>query len=186
MIRFQSPADVKGVALLSIQDNQQDLQWLYLPATKRIRRVSSSERADNFMGSDFSYEDIEQTNLDEFKYSLLGEETLDGIACYVIQSIPADMRVREESGYGRSKLWIRKDNLLSKQVHFFDKEDSLIKILTSEDQRRLGNDGRWRAHQITMQNVQTGHRTELHYETIHINGEIPDLLFTKRYLERGN
>lgn len=185
LIRFQAPADVKGVGLLSIEEGGQKNQWLYLPALKRVRRISSSEKTDSFMGSDFSYEDIEQNDLNNYKYSLLREENFDGVMCYVIRSIPVDEQVKQETAYSKSDVWVRKDNYISIKVNFYNKKGDLIKIMNSNDIRPVEGTDKWRAHFIEMQNVNTGHRTELLYKNIIINQGVADKYFTQRYLERG-
>lgn len=185
LIRFQAPADVKGVGLLSIEDGNREDQWLYLPALKRIRRISSSEKTDSFMGSDFSYEDIEQNDLDDYEYTLLREEELDGVMCYIIQSIPIDEEVKQETAYSKSEVWIHKDNYVSIKVNFYNKKGALIKIMNSNDIRSVDDTDKWRAYLIEMQNVKTGHRTKLLYTDINIDHGIADKYFTQRYLERG-
>jgi len=185
LIRFLTPADVKGVGLLSIDDGDREDQWLYLPALKRVRRISSSEKTDSFMGSDFSYEDIEQNELDNYEYSILREEVVDGVACFVIQSIPVNEDVKKESAYSKADVWIRKDNYVSIKVNLYNKKGDVIKIMNSSDVRPVDGTDNWRAYLIVMQNVKTGHRTELRYEERKINKGVEDKFFTQRYLERG-
>ncbi|NOZ03905.1 MAG: outer membrane lipoprotein-sorting protein [FCB group bacterium] len=185
LVRFLSPADVKGVGLLSIDDGDREDQWLYLPALKRVRRISSSEKSDSFMGSDFSYEDIEQNELNDYQYTLLGQETVDGVDCYVVRSIPASDEIKKETAYSMTDMWIRKDNYVSVMVKFYNQKGDLIKLMVSTDIRRIDGAEKWRANFITMKNVKTGHRTELLYDTIQINQGVADKFFTQRYLERG-
>ena len=185
LIRFLSPADVKGVGLLSVEDGDREDQWLYLPALKRVRRISSSQKTDSFMGSDFSYEDIEQNDLNDYEYTLLREEVVDGVACFVIQSNPAHDEVKKETAYSKTEVWIRKDNYVSKKVNFYNKKGDLIKMMNSSDIRPVDGTDKWRAYFIEMQNVKTGHRTQLLYEDIHIDQGVADKYFTQRYLERG-
>ncbi len=137
------------------------------------------------MGSDFSYEDIEQNDLDDYEYALLREEKLDGIMCYIIQSTPIDEQVMQETAYSKAEVWIRKDNYVSTKVNFYNKKGDLIKIMNSNDIRLLDGADKWRAHLIEMQNVKTGHHTELLYKDIKINRGVADKYFTQRYLERG-
>lgn len=185
LIRFLSPADVKGVGLLSVEDGDREDQWLYLPALKRVRRISSSEKTDSFMGSDFSYEDIDQNELEDYQYTLLREEVVDGVECFVIQSIPVDEQVKQETAYSKSEVWIRKDNYISTKVNFYNKKGDLIKMMNSGDIRSVNGTDKWRAYLIEMQNIKTGHRTELLYKNIQINQGVAEKFFTQRYLERG-
>lgn len=184
LIRFLSPADVKGVGLLSVEEGDREDQWLYLPALKRVRRISSSEKSDSFMGSDFSYEDIEQNELDDYDYTFLREDNIEGFKCYVIQSQPVDVQLQKETAYRKTEIWIRQDNFVSIRVNFYDKKGGLIKVMKSSDIRPVTDD-KWRAYVIQMENVKTGHHTELLYEKIQLNQGINEKYFTQRYLERG-
>lgn len=185
LIRFLSPADVKGVGLLAIEDGEREDQWLYLPALKRVRRISSSEKTDSFMGSDFSYEDVEQNDLDHYAYTLLREEALDGQNCYVIQSIPVNEQTIKETAYSRTEVWIRQDNFIAARVDYFNHKGHLFKTMRSANIRPIDGTDKWRAHLIDMRNVSTGHHTELQYDSIQIDRGLDDNLFTQRYLERG-
>ncbi len=185
LIRFLSPADVKGVGLLAMEDGEREDQWLYLPALKRVRRISSSEKSDSFMGSDFSYEDVEQNDLDNYAYTLLREEALDGQSCYVIQSIPVNEQTIKETAYSRTEVWIRQDNFIAARVDYFNHKGDLFKTMRSDNIRPIDGTDKWRAHLIDMRNVSTGHHTELQYDSIHIDRGLDDNLFTQRYLERG-
>ncbi len=185
LIRFLSPADVKGVGLLAIEDGDREDQWLYLPALKRIRRISSSEKSDSFMGSDFSYEDVEQNDLDNYAYQLLREEALDGQNCNVIRSIPVNEQTIKETAYSRTEVWIRQDNFVAARVDYFNHKGDHFKTMRSNNIRPIDGTDKWRAHLIDMRNESTGHHTELHYDSIQINRGLDDNLFTQRYLERG-
>ncbi len=185
LIRFLAPADVKGVGLLAIEDGDREDQWLYLPALKRVRRISSSEKSDSFMGSDFSYEDVEQNDLDNYAYTLLREEVFDDQSCYVIQSIPVNEQTIKETAYSRTEVWIRQDNFIAARVDYFNHKGDHFKTMRSDNIRPIDGTDKWRAHLIDMRNVSTGHHTELHYDSIQIDRGLDDNLFTQRYLERG-
>lgn len=137
------------------------------------------------MGSDFSYEDIDQNDLNDYEYTILGEEVIDGVECFVIQSIPINEEVKQETAYSKSEVWIRKDNYVSIKVNFYNKKGNLIKMMNSSDIRPVDGTDKWRAYLIEMQNVKTGHRTQLLYEDINIDQGVADKYFTHRYLERG-
>lgn len=185
LIRFQSPANVKGVGLLSVEDGDREDQWLYLPALKRVRRISSSEKTDSFMGSDFSYEDIEQNDLNDYEYTILREEVVDGVECFVIQSKPGNNQVMEKTAYSKTEAWVRQDHFVIVKVNFYDKKGELIKVMTSKDFRRVSNSNNLRPYFIEMENMKTGHRTVLQYEKRRLNKGVDDKFFTQRYLERG-
>ena len=108
VLRFTAPAEVKGVALLVVNhpDRASD-QWMWTPAIERDRRIALQDRSTRFFGTDFSFEDLEERDVDQYDYTLLGDDTIDGVACWKIQSTPKQTK---SSQYTRSIVWIRKDN----------------------------------------------------------------------------
>src|SRR5215467_12688952 len=114
VLRFTAPAEVKGVALLVLNhpDRSSD-QWMWTPAINRERRIALQDRSTRFFGTDFSFEDLEERDTNQFDYKLLGEETLDGAACWKLQSTPKQSKV---SQYSYSYLWVRKDNYALAQM----------------------------------------------------------------------
>ena len=109
VLRFTAPAEVKGVALLVVNhpDRASD-QWMWTPAIERDRRIALQDRSTRFFGTDFSFEDLEERDVNQYDYALLGEETVDGAACWKNQSTPKQSK---SSQYTRSIVWIRKDTL---------------------------------------------------------------------------
>lgn len=181
---INEPFDVKGTGFLSWDYNdseKDDDKWLYLPAMKKIRRISgSSSKTEYFMGTDFTYDDMSKRNIDEETYKLLKEEVYDGYPCWVIESAPTDSK----SIYSKKTTWIRKDNYMSIKVDFYDKMDNLLKTLTSDGIKKV--DGFWVATKLTMVNIQNGHKTIMNIESIRYNLNIPGNIFTVNYLEKGN
>ena len=89
LIVFNSPADVKGTALLShAKILDPDDQWLYLPALKRVKRISSVNKSGPFVGSEFAFEDFTSLELNKYKYKYLKEEELNGMMCDVVERYP--------------------------------------------------------------------------------------------------
>src|SRR5437764_13634620 len=107
VLRFTAPAEVKGVALLVVNhpDRASD-QWMWTPAIERDRRIALQDRSTRFFGTDFSFEDLEERDVNQFDYTLLGDDGVDGAPSWKIQSTPKGTKV---SQYTRSILWIRKD-----------------------------------------------------------------------------
>src|SRR5260370_16339604 len=108
IIRFTAPAEVKGLALLVINHPQRSSdQWMWTPAIAPARRIALQDRSTRFFGTDFSFEDLEERDVDQYDYSMLGNDTIAGAACWKIQSTPKKSR---SSQYSRSILWVRNDN----------------------------------------------------------------------------
>jgi len=125
---FLSPADIKNTSFMNWSyddENKSDDQWIYLPALKKTKRISSDSKSDYFMGSDFTYDDLGDRKLDDDTHKLLREETIDGVAYYVVESIPKD----QDYMYSKTTTWIRKDNFIGLKKEFYDEDDELLKIL---------------------------------------------------------
>lgn len=185
LVRFEEPADVKGVGLLTWEHaDRDDDQWLYLPALRKVRRISSADQADSFMGTDFSFEDMRSEELAEHTYTILREETVGGRPCWVIQAVPSTDAQREESGYGRRVMWIDRERFLRIKGEYYDKKGTLLKTLETSEYEELGG-GLWRTNRLVMKNVQKNHQTELVFTVREVNTDMDAGLFTERYLKRG-
>jgi len=160
---FDEPADVKGTNFLSFTHKTgPDDQWLYLPALKRVKRISSRNKSGPFMGSEFAYEDLSSQEVDKFTYKYLRDESYEGMDCFVIERDPVD----KYSGYTREIVWIDKQEYRPHRVEFYDRKNALLKTLTYEDYHQY-LDKYWRAHNMFMENHQTGKSTRLvwsHYQ----------------------
>ena len=180
---FQSPADVKGTGFLSWQyddPSKDDDKWLYLPAMKKIRRISgSSAKKENFMGSDFTYDDMGGRSVDEDEHKLLGEESLDGFTCWVIESTPLE----NDAVYSKTLSWIRQDALIPVKVEFYDRMGELLKTLVASEISREG--GFWTSGKLEMANHKRKHRTRIIIKEIQYNIDMNESLFTVPSLERG-
>ena len=184
-VKFLEPADVAGTSFLTLeQEKGSDLQYLYLPVLHKVRRIAARGKKGSFMGSDFTYKDMEAINIDEWKYRLLREEEYEERKCYVVEATPADEEVLQETGYSKKISWIDSENFIVRKVEFYDETGNLLKVLTLEEYKLLA-EKYWIAHKMTMKNVQTGHSTELIFRKMKVDVEIPDLYFTPRYLMRG-
>lgn len=179
MIIFQSPRDVEGTALLShAKILDPDDQWLYLPALKRVKRISSSNKSGSFVGSEFAFEDFTITELNKFTYSYVGEEEVDGMTMDVIERFPR----YEKSGYTKQVTWLDQDIFQPRQVQFYDRKGELLKTLTLSDYREY--DGVWRAHKLSMVNAQTGKETDLVYGDYVFKNDLDDNDFQQGVLTR--
>lgn len=114
LVRFLAPRDVENTGLLTweAKDGNDD-QWLYLPATRRVKRVATSGKKDKFMGTEFAYEDLRAEGIGLNTYTLLGQESIDGQECWVVQAVPASEQQARDSGHTRRTLWVRTDNYVT-------------------------------------------------------------------------
>lgn len=179
LVVFRSPRDVEGTALLShAKILDPDDQWLYLPALKRIKRISSSNKSGSFVGSEFAFEDFTTTELNKFTYSYIGEEDVDGVMMDVIERFPR----YEKSGYTKQRAWIDQEIFQTRKVEFYDRKGELLKTLTLSDIRDY--DGVWRAHTFSMKNHQTNKETELVYDAYEFKTGLDDKDFVQGILTR--
>jgi hypothetical protein len=179
IIRFTAPAEVKGVALLVLNhpDRSSD-QWMWTPAIGRDRRIALQDRSTRFFGTDFSFEDLEERDVDQYDYRMVGEETLDAVQCWKIEATP---RQGKTSQYTRSQIWIRKDNYVPAQYQNFVK-DQLVRLLRETDVRNI--QGIWTACRLDMTDLKRNSRTTLKLEKLEYNIPMKDEDFTVLALRR--
>jgi len=179
VLRFTAPAEVKGVALLVVNhpDRASD-QWMWTPAVERDRRIALQDRSTRFFGTDFSFEDLEERDVNQYDYELLGDEPVDGEACWTIQSTPKETK---SSQYTRSIVWIRKDNYAFARIESFVKEQIARRLSYS----RIENvQGIWTARQMEMLDVRRGSRTRLTLEKLQYNVTMNESNFTLEAIRR--
>jgi len=178
---FDEPADVKGTAFLTFSHQLgPDDQWLYLPALKRIKRISSKNKSGPFMGSEFAYEDISSDEVDKYTYRYLREEPCEGGDCFVIERDPVD----PNSGYTRQVVWFDKAEYRPQKIDYYDRKNTLLKTLTFHDYRQyLGKF--WRAMRYEMVNHQTGKTTTLLWQDYSFRTGLTDRDFDKNSLKRA-
>ncbi|HJZ99336.1 MAG TPA: outer membrane lipoprotein-sorting protein [Candidatus Solibacter sp.] len=179
VIRFSAPAEVKGVALLIVNhpDRASD-QWMWTPAIARDRRIALQDRTTRFFGTDFSFEDLEERDVDQYDFKLAGEETLDGVACWRIEARP---RQSKGSQYNLSRIWIRKDHYVAIQYENFIKEQ-LVRRLHATDVENV--QGIWTARSLEMTDLRRKSRTTLRMQKLEYNVPLKDDEFTVQALRR--
>ncbi|MGX5201034.1 outer membrane lipoprotein-sorting protein [Aliikangiella sp. IMCC44632] len=178
---FDSPNDVKGTAFLSFSHpNTDDEQWLYLPALKRVKRISSRNKSGSFMGSEFSFEDLTSFEVEKYDYKFLRTETLNGLNTWVIEQYPKD----KYSGYSKRVVWIDQQEYRTLRTDFYDRKNSLLKTLTFSDYN-LYNDKHWRASKLSMVNHQSGKSTLLTWKDYQFKQGLDEADFNKNALKRA-
>ncbi len=184
---FTEPANIRDTALLTFDyddPSRDDDQWLYLPALKRVRRISSSDRGNYFMGTDFTFEDMKQTpELEDYHWKLLGSEVVDGHDCWKVEGTPASDEVMRELGYSRMVQYVRKDSDFTIRVDYWDQAGRELKHLHIVEMKQI--QGIWTALKIVMENVQSRHKTILEASEQRYNSGLKERMFTQRMLKRG-
>ena len=177
---FDEPRDVQGAALLTHGHvGAPDDQWLFLPALKRVKRISSSTRSGSFMGSEFSYEDLSSPEVEEYTYRYLREEACGEFTCTVTEQVPVDSK----SSYSRQLVWQDTGELRTWKVEYYDRRNAHLKTLVFANFRQY-LDRYWRAGEMTMVNHLTGKSTVLQWTNFRFRTNIDDNEFTQTALRR--
>jgi hypothetical protein len=186
--RFLSPPDVQGTGILVFDyQSKADDVWIYLPALRKTRRIVSSQGAQSFMGSEFSYADLNIPALDDFNYTLTKEEPCGGgETCWVIDVLPKNQGVADGEGYSKKTYWVSKDKLAVVRGLYYDKDGKLLKELVAQDIRLLDpKNKRYRSMHMEMLNKQNGRRSVFESEKVTFAPSTKDEYFTTAYLERN-
>ena len=179
---FVSPPDVRNTSFMnwSYDDpNKEDDQWIYLPALKRIKRISSDSKGDYFMGSDFTYDDLGDRKPTQDNHKILREEKYRGEDCYVIESVPKD----PDYMYSKTITWVIKGKWIGLKREFYDEDGEYLKTLTVDKYEKIK--GYWIITKVTMDNVQKHHKTIMELKDVKIDTGIPARMFTERMMKRG-
>jgi outer membrane lipoprotein-sorting protein len=179
VLRFTAPAEVKGVALLIVNhaDRASD-QWMWTPAIERDRRIALQDRSTRFFGTDFSFEDLEERDVDQYDYQLIGGEAIDGAACWKIQSTPKETK---SSQYTRSIVWIRKETYAFARIENYVR-DQAVRRLNYGDIANV--QGIWSARRLEMFDLRRGSRTLLVLDHLQYNVPMHDEDFTLQAIRR--
>ena len=179
LIWFIEPKDDKGISFLKIEhDDRDDEMRMWLPAFKRVRRISTSKKGDSFMGSDLSYEDMTSRSLAENDYKRLEDETVNGRECFVIEVTPD---VALKSSYSKHKTWIVKDDIYIIKEESYDKRGKLKKekvfsYIKIDDYDIMSK--------ISVKDVQKNHKTDISFEKVKVDTEMNEKIFHEKSLKR--
>lgn len=176
---FNKPRDVKGTAFLSFSHTDKaDDQWLYLPALKRVKRISSRNKSGPFMGSEFSFEDLSSFEVEKYTYKYLGDEEVNGQNTFKVEQYPVD----ENSGYTKRVVWIDQLEYRIQKIDFYDRKNSLLKTLSYDDYKQYLNKF-WRPNVMNMVNHQSGKSTALKWSNYNFKTGLKDSDFNRNTLK---
>jgi hypothetical protein len=186
LIRFLAPADVKGTGLLTFDyETNDDDMWLFMPALRKTRRIVSSEKAKNFMGSEFSYADMTPPSLNDFTYTVLGDSETEGLTCWEIEILPVNDDVADENGFSKRVVHIAKDIFVIRKAIYFDLDGELHKELNVKEIREVDPvNHKYRYIHMIMTNHQNDRKSIMKVNELQFNPDVKDEYFTTRYLER--
>ncbi len=188
-IYYLTPKNVKDTAFLTYDysDNSlDDDQWLYLPAMRKVRRISASDRGDYFLGTDFSFEDIKQetrVSINDYTRKTIGEDSEDGVHCYLVEEKTIDAETAKELGHLRRESCVDDNIWIVRRSKFWDLQNNLLKTVYYRDISKV--QGIWTAHIIEVENHKTGHHTTFTFSDIDYEKGVKDTIFTQQALRRG-
>ncbi len=189
VIFYLAPKNIKGTAFLTYdypQTDKDDDQWLYLPAMRKVRRISASDRGDYFLGTDFTYEDIKletRVSMADYQRKTIGESKVDGFHCLILESKPVNSDIAAELGYSKVEQCVDDNIWMVRQSKMWDIQGNPLKTINFKDIRQL--QGIWTQHIIEVSNHKTGHHTRFVFSDVHYNQGVNDQVFTKNTLKRG-
>ncbi len=179
LIRFTNPADISNTGLLTHNyRNKENDQWIFLPALKRSRRISSSRKGGSFVGSDYYYEDLEDRPVEKDKHVHKGQKKWKGNTYELIVSVPVD---KDNSVYTKRVSYVDMEKLIYSRIAFYQKKKKPVKLLEVLETKKI--DGIWTPTKVVMKDLQSGHITQLHLQKVKYNSKLPETLFSKRALE---
>jgi hypothetical protein len=184
LIRFHTPPEFARSGILTIERSDGDAdQWIYLPAYHASRRVPTANRGDTWMGTDFTYEDITDPKIERYEYRTLGTDRVNGIACTLIEAVPRERKLVEESAYAKTVSCVDVEQAVIVRTDYYDRGGQPFKTLTNTGLRRFGKYRRW--EQAEMADRKQKHRTVLEFGERKLDRGLGDEYFDVHYLERG-
>lgn len=181
-IKFMEPADVRGTALLVIDNrNSADEMWIYLPALKKTRRIVSSEKGKSFMSSEFSNADMSSPTLSDFVNKHIAGSGSNNQ--WIIESTPVSEDKADEYGYSRKISYISMDNYQIKKMEFYNFDNELFKTIEIKSVHPL-NDGKYMINDMLAFNLLTSRKSEIRFTSINEQAKVEDSYFTVQNLER--
>lgn len=189
LVVFTVPADIKGTALLIHEYDTEDDQWIYMPATKKMQRIAKASKKSYFMGTDFTYEDMEPEEIENFDYKILRMEIVDhekpGRDCYVIEAVPGNKEKKKSSSYSKRIIWVDSENFSALKIEFYDRRNRLIKTQKSFEIEKVSGTV-CRPLKTIMDNHKKKHKTLTLVKEREINKAIADKVFTERFILSEN
>ncbi|OUS01724.1 hypothetical protein A9Q90_09885 [Gammaproteobacteria bacterium 54_18_T64] len=189
VIFYLAPKNIRDTAFLTYDYNtpeREDDQWLYLPALRKVRRISAADRGDYFLGTDMTYEDIKletRVSTADFNFKTVGNCDVDGHPGLHIEGTPKTQAIARELGYSKSLSCVDRQIWMVRQSQFWDIKGALLKTVTIANIDQI--QGIWTQQNINVENHKTGHSTSLSFAEVDYQSPVPDTMFTTNAIKRG-
>ncbi len=184
--KFISPEDVKGTGILTFDyEDKSDDVWIYFPALRKTRRILGAQQSKSFMGSEFTYVDLNIPKLENYAYKILKEEVVDGELCYAVENKPKDEKIARDEGYAKKIVWVAKSDFTVRKVVYFDLKGDELKQMNIKEIKLLDpQKNRYRPMYMKMKNLKNGRSSILKTLKIEFNPDVKDTYFRTGFLER--
>ena len=174
IMRFIAPADQKGIAFLGLPN---DVQYLYMPAFHKVRRIASHVKNTKFAGTDFTYDDLSSFEFSkDYNATLIDQDDKS----WILELTP---KPGVKKDYGKLKMWVRKDNYYPFKIEYYDKGGNLWKVMERRKIEKIGK--YWFSKEMELKDLKEDHKTIMTLENVEFDTGLKDKLFTKRYLKRA-
>lgn len=184
---FLNPSEVKGVGFQSITYSEaahkDDDQWLYLPAFRQVRRIAANDKRGSFMGSEYAYIDMEKLRVTDYQQQFIGETTLDGRPCWIVERTPINDEVIGRTGYYKTVLWIDKDRKLVLKQTYYDARGLMFKQMTVKRVEQVQNI--WTVMHSDMEDLTNQKVSSLIFSNVRYDVGLQDNLFQQSILKSG-
>ena len=187
---FISPTDVKDTSFLSYDwndESKEDDSWLYLPAMQRVNRTAAGDKSNSWMGSDFTFSDVEGAKVTEYTYKILSEsDPVDGHDCWKIEAVPISKDIIKKTGYLRTINWVRKDAFLVVRGINYVKKGKKVKYYSTKDIKKV--DGIWTIgtiQMVTTKNKKVQHSSVFSLDSVSYNDQVDSSMFEVETMQRG-
>lgn len=188
-IFFTEPKNIRGTAFLTFDyadAEKDDDQWIYLPALRKSRRISASDRGSAFVGTDLSYDDIKnetKVSVSDYTWKTLGEEVVDQHPCLLVEAVPVDASTERALGYSKVHFWVDRKIWIVRRSQHWDRKKALLKTVDVQGIEPV--QGIWTPSRIQVQNHKNGHSTIFTFSDTDYGSEVEEQLFTERRLRKG-
>ena len=180
LLKFKTPLDVKNTVFLShSHKSKDDDQWLFLPALKRVKRISSSNKGGSFMGSEFSYEDMGSREIEKYTYKYIRDDEYKGRPVFVMEQVPNDSR----SLYSKSLVWMDQKEYIPWKIEYFNRRNKHLKTLIYRKYKKYLNQY-WRPAEMYMINLRTKKSTILGWANYKFKTRLSARKFNPRSLAK--
>ncbi len=174
LVKFSEPGDMRQTGfLMVVNDDRSNDQFIWTPSTNRVRRVRLS--GVGIMGTDYTFDDIGWRNIEDADYQRLPDDTVDGVATYVLE---VTMKPFVQSEYATMRTWIDREHYVPLRTIYRDQNGVELREFTAEADTIQNFEGTWVATRSTMFNLKEKTSTSVWVEALDPDVALADQAFS--------